>query len=314
MPLKVAIVGTVPTSRNLAPYADPEWEIWTCSAGNSQAQALPRVTKWFEIHSIVDMTGEENRAWSLPFYEWLKQQEFPVYMQEKNDYVPNATVFPYKRMIEMFGRAWFTSSVAWMLAFAISQMSEGDEIGIFGVDMAADQEHHTFQKPGCIRFIEIAKERGIKVSIPMESCLGQLPPLYGYAESTIFGRRTAVRLLEMEVKLAQVDQQLAQLNQQRHYFAGAIEDCRYMMRTFTDGEGADLDDEVMAGADKAVNAAGQFSGMKVVPLSGAYEQSDSGLFVPPGTPKAQLNGGGPKHISMELEPGKFEAEGAAAEG
>ena len=110
MTLKVAIIGTVPTSRNLAPYNDPSWEIWACSAGNSQTQAPPRITRWFEIHSILAMTGEEHRSWSLKYLEWLKAQEFPVYMQEKNDYVPNAIVFPYKRMIELFGRAWFTSS------------------------------------------------------------------------------------------------------------------------------------------------------------------------------------------------------------
>ncbi len=238
--MKVAIIGTAPSSRGLAPYQDSSWKIWACSQGNQGI--LPRVDAWFELHAIGDMTGEERRAWSLPFYAWLRTQQFPIYMIEKNDLVPQAIVFPRDAMLKAFGRNWFTSSVAWMLGFAIYQMRAGDEIGLFGIDMAADQELYTAQKAGCLRFIEIAKEKGIIVHIPDESCLGQQPPLYGYSEATRFGRKLNVRLNEMRTLLGRLDSDIARLTNERNYTLGAIHDAEYIMRTFTDGADADLDD------------------------------------------------------------------------
>ena len=238
--MKVAMIGTAPSSRGLAPYQDSSWKIWACSQGNMGQ--LPRVDAWFEIHAIGDMTGEENRAWSMPYYAWLRTQQFPVYMQEKNDLVPQAIVFPRNLMLKEFGRNWFSSSITWMMAFAIHQMREGDEIGLFGIDMGAKQEHYTHQKPGILRFIEFAKDKGIKVSVPDESCVGQQPPLYGYSEATRFGRKMNVRMREMQNLLAQIDQKIAQLTSERAYTLGAIDDCEYVMRTFTDGADADLED------------------------------------------------------------------------
>src|SRR5512143_2413950 len=47
-PLKVALIGTAPSSRMLAPYNDPSWKIWACSPGNMNA--IPKADVWFEIH------------------------------------------------------------------------------------------------------------------------------------------------------------------------------------------------------------------------------------------------------------------------
>src|SRR5713226_4715918 len=47
-PLKIAMIGTAPSSRMLAPFNDPSWKIWACSPGNMNA--LPRVDTWFELH------------------------------------------------------------------------------------------------------------------------------------------------------------------------------------------------------------------------------------------------------------------------
>src|SRR5690606_1531584 len=47
-PRKVAIVGGGPT-RRYAPYRDESWEIWAFSSRRSR---YPRVTRWFEIHSM----------------------------------------------------------------------------------------------------------------------------------------------------------------------------------------------------------------------------------------------------------------------
>src|SRR3954468_23311721 len=44
-PKKVAILGTAPSSRMLAPFNDPEWQIWSCSPGNMGC--IPRFDRWF---------------------------------------------------------------------------------------------------------------------------------------------------------------------------------------------------------------------------------------------------------------------------
>jgi hypothetical protein len=246
--MKIAIVGTAPNSRLIAPYEDDSWEIWACSAGNSQSTSLPRVTKWFELHSIIDMMGAENKAWCVPYYNWLREQKFPIYMQEKNDYVPQAIVFPYRKLTERFGpnpekglSNWFTSSVAWMWAYALLQMKEGDEVAIFGVDMAAAEEAYTAQKAGLLRFVEFSNAMGVKVTIPFESCLGKTFPLYGYAEATRMGRKLAVRQHEIKSQLNNINAQLQQLVNQQNYFSGALEAVNYDIRTWTDGMDAEID-------------------------------------------------------------------------
>lgn len=240
---KIAIIGTAPLSRDLAPYDDQSWEIWACSPGNMGV--LKRVNTYFELHAMVELEAPENQSWSKPYVAWLRQQTFPVYMQEPNELVPQAKIFPINGLIKEFGREWFSSSISMMQAFAVMHLEEGDEIGIFGVDMAADQEHYSAQRSGCRRFIEIAKDRGIKTTIPWESCLGFPPPIYGYSEATPMGRRINVTELMLRQRQAEIKAMLDKTVKEECFFAGAIEQLMYFKRTFVDGEnfqiGADKD-------------------------------------------------------------------------
>lgn len=266
--MKVAIIGTAPGSRAVAPFNDPEWKIWGCSQGNQGV--LPRIDVWFELHALSALTGEELRAWAVPYLGWLRAQTFPVYMQEKNDYVPGAIVFPYRRMIELFGDRWFTSTVAWMQAYAIHQMREGDEIGLFGVDMAAGVEHYTAQRAGCVRFIEIAREKGIIVTIPHESCLGQPAPLYGYCEATNMGRRLYRSLHDMETRRAEMAAQRDKLALEIAFADGMMEQVKYDIRTFLPGPLAGEID------DRPAPAAAPPEGVR----TGDFEARPSGLLAP----------------------------------
>lgn len=173
MPLKVAIVGTAPSSRMLAPFNDPTWKIWVCSPGNMNV--VPRVDAWFEIHN--NLLWPEHRHYGEPYLKWLNEQSFPVYMQD-TVLVPRALVYPMGEMVAEFGRYFFTSSFAWMMALAIKQGAK--EIALYGVDMASKDEY-ILQRPGGHYFMQIAASRGIKVSVPFESDLAQPPPLYGFS-------------------------------------------------------------------------------------------------------------------------------------
>lgn len=219
--LKVAIIGTAPSSRHLAPYNDPSWKIWACSAGNKDM--LPRVDCWFEIHS--NLLWEEHAHFGRPYLDWLNQQSFPVYMQD-NTFVGRAQTFPKNELIAEFGRYFFTSSFAWMMAFAIKQGAK--EIGLWGVDMASRDEY-ILQRAGGQFFIQEAVRRGITVHIPKESDLAQPPALYGFDDSTPFMRKLRVREKELKDRVNSMKQQRDQLAQNITYLEGALEDIDYVI-------------------------------------------------------------------------------------
>jgi hypothetical protein len=282
--LKVAILGTVPNSRRVAPYKDAEWEIWVCSPGNSQGACPERVTRWFEIHSLVDMLGEENKPWFGPYVDWLNKQTFPIYMQERNEVVPAAIPFPRRPLLEKWGENakrtnWFTSSIAWMMAFALHLGAK--EIGIFGVDMAATEEHYSWQKAGCLRFFEIARDMGVKVTVPLESTLAAPCPVYGYAESSRHGRATLIREFEIKARIGQLDQQKHQSELEGAFYRGALEQIMFERRTWVSGqddaeidEEAPISDVTMASPDAAPPSEDQFEqrGSLLVPKSEPFVQ------------------------------------------
>lgn len=218
--LKIAIIGTAPSSRSLAPFGDLSWKIWGCSAGNQNM--LPRVDAWFEIHS--NLLWPEHEHFGKPYLEWLNQQTFPIYMQD-NSLVPRATPYPKEDIVREFGRYFFTSSFAWMVAMAIKQGAK--EIGLWGVDMASRDEY-ILQRAGGHFFIQEALKRGIVVHIPKESDLAQPPALYGFDDSTNFARKMAMREKELKDRVTGMKQQRDQLIQNITYLEGALEDVDYV--------------------------------------------------------------------------------------
>lgn len=220
VPLKIALIGTAPSSRMLAPYHDPSWQIWACSPGN-QGQ-LPRVDVWFELHG--NLHWPENASYGLPYIEWLKTLKIPLYMQDQR-YCPNATAYPMQEMVDKFGPDFFTSSFAWMMALAIHKGA--NEIALFGIDMASRDEY-VLQRPGFYYFKYRAEQLGIKVWAPNESDIMQHPGLYGFSEVTPFGRKILARKKELHDRVVAAKQQIAQIQHTVTYLEGALEDCDYM--------------------------------------------------------------------------------------
>lgn len=219
--LKIALVGTAPSSRMLAPYADQSWKIWGCSPGNMNI--LPRVDAWFELHG--NLLWPEHKAYGEPYIEWMKKQPFPIYMQNQA-YVPNAITFPKDALVKMFGRSFFTSSFAWMMAFAIYQGAK--EIALYGIDMASRDEY-ILQRPGFYFFQHMAATRGIKVNAPNESDIMMPPALYGYADVLPFARKLHARKVEIAGRLAQLRAERDKFAQNVVYLEGAAEDNDYTL-------------------------------------------------------------------------------------
>lgn len=223
-PLKVALVGTAPSSRMLAPYADPSWTIWGCSPGNMGI--LPRVDAWFEIHG--NLLWPEHKHYGEPYINWLKQQTFPIYMQNQ-ELVPNATTLPYRAIVKEFGPYFFTSSFAWMMAFAM--MKGAKEVALYGIDMASRDEY-ILQRPGAYYFFEEGKKRGVKMQAPYESDIMQPPGLYGFSEVTQYGRKLLARKAELDQRVRDLKAQRDGASQQVTYLEGALEDLDYFHTIF----------------------------------------------------------------------------------
>jgi hypothetical protein len=235
--MKIAVLGSAPSSRMLAPFKDPEWEIWSCSPANMD---LPRTDVFFEIHGpdTTLLEAEYNTPYpghSISYIDWCKQLP-RVYMQEVRPEFPGAIQYPMAEMSKRFGDYFWTSSLAYMLALAIDKKPE--VIGLWGVDMSAHDEYG-HQRPGCHYFIQEAQKAGIQIYAPPESDILEPPPPYGYRESSRMWWKMNTRWKELHGKrqqtTAEIDQlnaKLAQLKRHQITLEGAMEDAQYICNTF----------------------------------------------------------------------------------
>lgn len=222
-PLKIAVLGTAPSSRMLAPFADTSWTIWSCSPGNMGN--IPRFDAWFEIHG--NLLWPECESYGKPYIEWLKQQTCPIYMQKAQMHgIPNAVAYPMEAMVKEFGGDFFTSSFAWMMALAIN--TGASEIALYGVDMASRDEY-ILQRPGFYFFRHMARTKGIKVTAPNESDIMQSPGLYGYSDVQPFARKLHARRAEVKGRIQQMEADKARLTENILYLKGADEDIDYTL-------------------------------------------------------------------------------------
>lgn len=226
-PKKVAIVGTQPSSRVVAPFGDPEWTIWGTSPGNMNM--LPRIDAWFEMH--VNLMWPKYRIYGEPYIRWVNDNHWPVVAIDQR-FFPRAIRYPIEDILKKFGLPqpyFFTSTFAYTMAYAIHVGVE--EMALYGVDMSSKDEY-ILQRGGGHHFICVAYERGIKVTIPPESDLAQPPPLYGYCDMTPYGRKNAAREDEMIDRVGQIEQQITALQQQLIYLKGALENQQYMRQVY----------------------------------------------------------------------------------
>lgn len=222
--MKIAIIGTCPSSKNLALQLPNDWALWVCSPGNDY---YPRIDAWFELHCDLDFPGENFEA----YLNWLNSQVFKVYAQ-RLDLIPKATLFPYEKLVADFGPYFFTSQLAWMMAFAIT--AGATDIGLFGLDMAARTEY-SHQKPAIFHFTQIAEQHGIRVLVPPESDVLQPPPLYGYSFNSPMARKLRVRQCEIEREVSVMDAEIRRLELRRAHFKGVLDENDWAQQTWTGG-------------------------------------------------------------------------------
>jgi hypothetical protein len=183
------------------------------------------VDAWFELHSLArKFSNVQNK----PYTDTLQQHQ-RVYIAEKDHHLPNGIVFPWRELVEEFGNYFFTSSVAWMLAYAIKHNPE--KIGLWGVDMSASEEYG-YQRAGCHYFIQEAKNRGIDVYAPQQSDILQGVPLYGIKEQWPMFTKFAVRRNELKERLHKAESAIEAASRDVDVFRGALDDMQYQENTW----------------------------------------------------------------------------------
>ena len=174
---KVAIIGFATSSRDLAPFDDESYEIWTL---NQLYRHVPRSTRHFDIHC----NWEEDNVEGTDHAGWIRDAPIPTYMMDAHSEFPNAVRYPIERVIEDAGIDYFTSTVAFEVALA---MAEGfKEIALFGIDLIVGTEY-SVQKANLEFWLGMAHARDINVRIPTASALLKQAYRYGYEREPDWG-------------------------------------------------------------------------------------------------------------------------------
>src|SRR3546814_6742095 len=127
---KIALLGSAESTKDLAPFDDPSWEIWGLAW---RYQDHPRMTRCFEIHRE-DMWG----AYANSLYaSWLQDpktlddesKRVPVYVQpELVKKYKGCLAYPLDKARELMGVEYFTYSFSYMLAAAIRAEEHTSEL------------------------------------------------------------------------------------------------------------------------------------------------------------------------------------------
>lgn len=220
-PRRVALVGTAPSSIH-APIKDPSWDIWGVGF---RGEHMTRVTRWYELHRLAGLA--DGPDWNDLCRKWAEDCE--MWMIWPEDFGPSVRQFPAKEIAEKYGTFFMTSSFAWMLAHAIEEMrpdgmrvENGDEIGIWGVDMEYGTEYRE-QRAGVRHFTALAKALGIKVTLLVNGGVIYEPVPYPFWQDDPLLQKVDYRTKALGAKLAEatgaVDAALARLER----IAGARE-------------------------------------------------------------------------------------------
>jgi len=155
--MKLAIIGSAPSSIGLAPFSDPEYKILACSPG--VYPQLPRCDAFFELHrfepGVVGKPSTQKPWFSPEYVAWMGMQKL-VWMYDVVPQIPGSRRLPVEDLEAKYGTFFFTSSIAWMMACAIEDILEEraqrradgldplqDVIGLWGVDMSACTSYDT---------------------------------------------------------------------------------------------------------------------------------------------------------------------------
>jgi hypothetical protein len=172
---KLAIVGSHPDSRGLAPYDDPNYEIWVFNEA-TQTDWCKRWDASFQMHLPKLYRSLENYS-NKKHWEWLQQKRGkPIYMQEVDPEVPDSVKYPLESILTWNPRAQLTSTPSMALALGIYLGYEN--IHTWGVTIISNTEYN-YQAPGWRYWVSYADGYGVKLQLHSGNEMFE-SKLYGY--------------------------------------------------------------------------------------------------------------------------------------
>ena len=183
-PRKIALIGKAPDSLKLAPYDDPECEVWILNT-LGYLKEVPRWDRQFELH---DLELTKDPAYG-EYYPWLVQQTRPVFLRDDPpDEFANGVQFPLQQILEHYGgwagATYLTNTVSLMVALVLYEHDMGEtvgEVGLYGINMAQHgsgngpthagwfSSEYARQRPSVEYWLGACDAKGIKVHLPDES-------------------------------------------------------------------------------------------------------------------------------------------------
>lgn len=158
-------------------------EVWTINA-------VADLYQCDRVFHMDDVRIQEIRVAAAPdsniaaMLQWLKRHPGPVYTSRTHPDYPGLVEYPLQDVINDVGFAYFNSTAAAAVAYAIHIGVK--KISLFGFDFTYANSHHAEKGRANVEFmLGIAAARGIKLSIPrqsslMDACASQDERLYGY--------------------------------------------------------------------------------------------------------------------------------------
>lgn len=172
---KIAILGGAHTIR-FAPFEDWSWELWSHASCRDRCRRAPDLL--FDLHPPELWRNPRKKNWDPGYYEWIKRNHIPIYMQDRYKDVPASMKYPFEQMITEFPRGYMTNQVAYMIALAL--MEGVTHLGLFGCEYSTESEYGP-QRGSAEYWLGVAEGRGVRVLLPPGCDLLNKPALmYGY--------------------------------------------------------------------------------------------------------------------------------------
>ena len=213
----ILIVGGSPGTRDQAPVNDAQIEVW--GLNDTAKEYLTRQDVHFDLHARSWWENPLNRGDG--YIDWLKRFKGPIYMWQAEEDIPTSVAYPRAEVEAVFPRGYFTSSAAWMLALAITQLEPGDNLLLYGCDMGqSSQWEYVRQRAGIEHYLGQAEGRGINVVTPSTGPLLR-GDMYGVDDLTAPFKGLTRARLEQSITLAQ--RQKSKSNQEAERAKGKLE-------------------------------------------------------------------------------------------
>jgi hypothetical protein len=177
---KVAIVGSHPATRELAPYDDPSWQIWLFNEAAQKPEIYRRWDAILQLH-LPEVYSSPNNWVNLNHWEWLQQDHGPnktIWMQKADPRVPNSREYPLDAVLHKIHPFKYLRSTPAM-ALGLAAFYGFDVVALYGSELTSNTEYG-YQATNMAFWIGFLKGQGIEFDLECWHSEFLEQPIYGY--------------------------------------------------------------------------------------------------------------------------------------